>query len=77
MRLRSDPLGEEQVLNKEQGATLIPGVVERKGGPGEPRKKATPPNSWPQRTTGIRKDGLLELGKDILDLLHLELRKKC
>ena len=23
--------------------------------------------SWPQRTTGIRKDGLLELGKDILD----------
>ena len=27
--------------------------------------------------TDIRKDGLRELGKDILHLLHLELRKKC
>ena len=77
MRLRSDPLGEEQVLNKEQGATLIPGVVEKKGGPGRTQEEGYPPSSWPQRTTGIRKDGLLELGKDILDLLHLELRKKC
>ena len=55
-------------------------------GDGEPRRQrdqVSPyspspyfqPSSWPQRTTDIRKDGLRELGKDILHLRHLELRK--
>ena len=42
------------------------------GARGEPRKKATSPSSWPQMTTGMGEDGLLELGKDILDEAQLQ-----
>ena len=63
MRLRSDPLGEEQVLNKEQGATLIPGVVEKKGGPGRTQEEGYPPEQLVAEDYGHKEGWTTGVGK--------------
>ena len=63
MRLRSDPLDEEQVLNKEQGATLIPGVVEKKGGPGRTQEEGYPPEQLAAEDYGHKEGWTTGVGK--------------